>query len=300
MDSSVDEKLLDYNDAQLIHYIKTLPRLPEFRDIILLSSKYLAKAYHGPDMERAVKATEFASALGVRVPRVRRTVSDNGANYCIMDRIQGVALDTEWPKLSWTMSIWLAFQVRRVIRQLRSVESPTAGCLFTGQCTSFYLDDRFGLPSGASLSQVNSFLNFWLNFDSIPHEIKKTPSDHSTCPRPLFSTNDTFVYTHHDLAPRNIMIDSANQLWFIDWDFAGYYPRYFEYAGIHNFSPKGWSRFSIWRWKLFTWIACGFYDKQAHWLETIRDKFTRFPLARRWNMTANGYAAAAGRPFVDS
>ncbi|KAI0965553.1 ankyrin repeat protein [Xylaria arbuscula] len=266
----VDEKLFDYTDVQLARHIETLPRLPEYEHIILLSPKYLAKAYHAPEMERAVKATELASALGVCVPRVRRTVSAGDGNYCIMDRIQGAALDTEWLKLSWTTSIRLPFQLRRIIRRLRSVESSTAGCLLTGQCTSFYLDDAFGLPPGASSNQVNNFLNFWLNFVSMRHEIKKTPAEHLTCRRPSFSTNDTFVYTHHDLAPRNIMIDSAKQLWLVDWDFAGYYPEYFEHAGMHNFIPQAWDRFSIWRWRLLTWIACGFYDRQAHWLERIR------------------------------
>ncbi|KAJ9413684.1 hypothetical protein QL093DRAFT_2487609 [Fusarium oxysporum] len=94
------------------------------------------------------------------------------------------------------------------------------------------------------------------------------------------------VFTHHDLAPRNIILDHKNQLWLIDWDCAGFYPRFFEHAGMFNFIPSEWTKFALWRWN------------ERRWLEIIRSRFTRFRTARRFNMKANGYAAAAAR--VDS
>ncbi|KAI1400266.1 ankyrin repeat protein [Hypoxylon fuscum] len=301
MDSTFDDdQLLDYTDAQIAHYIDVLPRLPKYSNITLLSPKYVAKAYREEEAEYAIKATEFAFGLGIHVPRIRRTVHTNRMFYCIMDRIQGVALDTEWLKLGWITSIRLAFQLRRTIRRLRSAESSTAGSLVTGECSSYFLDDTFGLPPRANSNQVNAFLNFWVNFVSIRHEFQKTPAQHSICLKPAFSTSHSFVFTHHDLAPRNIMLDPAGQLWLIDWDDAGYYPKFFEYAGMYNFIPTGWNQFALWRWKLFAWVACGVYDKEALWLEIIRSRFTRFRPARRFNMRANGYAAASRRPDNDS
>lgn len=301
MDSRFDDdQLLSYTDAQLTHYIDTLPSLPNYSNITLLSPKYVSKAYMEEEVEDAIQAIKFASGLGIQVPRIKRRLQVGDCVYCIMDRIHGATLDTEWSKLGWFASVRLAFQLRRTIRRMRSVESPMAGSLVTGKCRSFYLEDTFGLPLHATIHHINAFVNFWVNFVSIRHEIKKSPAQHSTCSNPAFSTTSPFVFTHHDLAPRNIILDPTGQLWLVDWDEAGFYPRYFEYAGMHNFIPTGWTRFSLWRWKLFTWIAGGFYDKEARWLEIIRSKFTRFRPTRRFNMKANGYTTTAGRPDNDS
>ncbi|RSM14828.1 hypothetical protein CDV31_005262 [Fusarium ambrosium] len=301
MDSSFDDtRLSNYTDTELIDRITSLPSLPNFSNIVPLSSQYLAKGYAEDELEDAVESMKFASRLGIHVPRIQRIIQFDNAFYCIMDRIPGETLDRIWPELGWIASLRLAFQLRRVIRRLRSVVSTSSGSLATGKCRSYFLEDSFGLPPRATFHQVNAFLNFWANFVSLRQETKKTPVEHAICPRPVFSYSCPFVFTHHDLAPRNIILDREGQLWLIDWDCAGFYPKFFEYAGMHNFIPKAWTKFTLWRWKLFVWIASGFYDKESQWLETIRSRFTRFRPARRFNMKANGYAAAAGRADNDS
>lgn len=47
-----------------------------------------------------------------------------------------------------------------------------------------------------------------------------------------FNLNDTqMVLCHLDFAPRNILLEGS-QLWLLDWESAGYYPRAFEYCSI--------------------------------------------------------------------
>ncbi|KAG6018013.1 hypothetical protein E4U54_007809 [Claviceps lovelessii] len=90
------------------------------------------------------------------------------------------------------------------------------------------------------------------------------------------------------------------QLWIIDWDCAGFYPEFFEYAGMFNFIPcSSWTKSAMLRWKVFAWIAGGFYNKERRMLERIRSRFTRFSPGRRFNMKAGGYAAVAGTPDED-
>lgn len=296
MESKFDDtRLLSYSDADLISYITSLPPLPNYSNIIPLSSKYLAKGHTEDEVEDVVRSMEFASQLGIRIPHIHRIVWADSGPFCVMDRVPGTTLDIAWPELGWISSLRLAFQLRRVIRRLRSATSTSAGSLASGECRSYFLEDRFGLPPRANFHHINAFLNFWANFTSIRHEIKKTPAEHAICPRPMFSCNRPFVFTHHDLAPRNIVLDHEGQLWIIDWDEAGFYPRFFEYAGMYNFI-RAWDRLALWRWKLCAWIAAGVYDKEWHMLERIRYRFTRFSVARRFNMKANGYAAVAGRP----
>ncbi|KAI0803601.1 kinase-like domain-containing protein [Xylaria sp. FL0064] len=45
--------------------------------------------------------------------------------------------------------------------------------------------------------------------------------------------SDQSVFTHADLAPRNIMVDDRGKITgLVDWEFAGWYPDYWEYAKI--------------------------------------------------------------------
>ncbi|KAF4464214.1 kinase-like domain [Fusarium albosuccineum] len=297
MDSSFDDnRLLSYTDTEISDCIASLPNLPGYSTVTPLSSKYLSKGYRQDEFEDAAKSMEFASQLGIHVPRIRRTIEDDeGGIYCVMDRIPGTTLDEKWPELGWIASIRIAFQLRRIVRRLRSAQSTLAGSPVSGNCRSYFLEDFFELPPKASAENINAFLNFWASFINIRHEIKKTPAEHAICPNPIFLSTQPLVFTHHDLAPRNIILDPQGQLWLIDWDCAGFYPKFFEYAGMHNFIRAGWSKFTYWRWKLLAWIVGGFYDKERRWLGVIRTKFTRFSPARRFNMKANGYAAVAGR-----
>ncbi|KAG6040942.1 hypothetical protein E4U39_006785 [Claviceps sp. Clav50 group G5] len=300
MESKFDDaKLLRYTDSELYDHISSHPSLPEFSNVVSLSPKYLAKGYENGDMvEDALSAMKFASQLGIQVPHIERIVHGHGV-YCIMERIPGTRLDIAWHDLGWIASLRLAFQLRRVVQRMRSATSTSSGPIPTGKCTSYFFDDKFGLPDRAKCHHVNAFLNFWANFPGFLKEKRKTPAEHANCPRLVFSYSRPFVFTHHDLAPRNMIIDSEGQLRIIDWDEAGFYPEFFEYAGMHNFIPRGWTQPALWRWKMLVWIAGGLYDKECRWLKRIRYMFTHFRMARAFNLRADGYAAFSKRPFKE-
>ena len=41
------------------------------------------------------------------------------------------------------------------------------------------------------------------------------------------------VFTHADIAPHNILVDDKGQITgILDWELAGWYPEYWEYANI--------------------------------------------------------------------
>ncbi|KAF1847825.1 kinase-like protein [Cucurbitaria berberidis CBS 394.84] len=288
MHSFQNDLLECYSDAELVCHIDKSPRLTPFSAISLLSTRYLAKTYVPEALEDSVRAVEVARQLGVRVPDIKRTIKSNDGAFCIMECIEGTTLEEAWAKLGWFASIKLAVQLRHAISLLRSVSSSTAGSLATGECRSFWLDDRYGVPARSSPDDITSFIKFWANFISIRQEIKNAP--HCLVYSKVYTppAARTFVFTHHDLAPRNILLDHSGQLWLIDWDYAGFYPPYFEYAAMHNFHiPQDWNMFARMRWHLFTWIAAGRTEKQRRLLERIRSKFTRFSVGRRFHLLAN-------------
>ena len=286
-----DELLQVYSDDELIRLIHASPMSASFSGVFWLSENLVAKHYKLDEFEDSTRATEIAVQLGVRVPDVKRLIRLQQDTYCIMDRIRGPTLEQAWPELGWIHTLRLALQLRRWIGSLRSVTSNVAGSLVTGKCRSFWLEDRYGLPSWASVRDIASFLNFWTKFVSIRNEVqaaKNKASEAAKDLRPSFSP-ESLVLTHHDLAPRNMLLDTGGSLWLIDWEYSGFYPEFFEYAGMHNFAEfHRWCFFCRMRWYLFTLIAAGRYDRERKLLQWIRSKFTRFSAGRRFELLRNG------------
>ena len=101
-------------------------------------------------------------------------------------------------------------------------------------------------------------------------------------PRHWFSLIMTFT-------PRNILLDCHNQIWLIDWEFAGFHPKYFEYASMYQFhKPQSWNWFAWQRWRVFSWISAGYYEKEKDVLRGIQSKFTRWRVGRRFELMQNG------------
>ncbi|CAK96448.1 hypothetical protein CBS115989_10457 [Aspergillus niger] len=285
-----DDLLQSYSDAELIQHILSSPSPPSSFDVSLLSSRYIAKTTSVAEAEDTAKAMEVAHQLGIRGPSLQRMVINGPNAHYVMDRIEGTTLDNTWTTLGWFATIKLALQLRRFVRILRSVTSSTAGSLATGQCRSFYLEDRFGLPPRSAPSDFAEFFRFWANFRGMRQAMQVAKQGQKLSGTEYVPpTQGKFVLTHHDLAPRNLLVSPSGQLWLLDWELTGFYPIYFEYAGMLNFDMH--STWTVWdrlRWYLFTWIAVGSYKHEARVLESMRSHFTRFAVARRFELLEIG------------
>ncbi|KAJ5790555.1 uncharacterized protein N7518_007566 [Penicillium psychrosexuale] len=61
----------------------------------------------------------------------------------------------------------------------------------------------------------------------------------------MLPCSERSVFTHGDIAPRNILVDEQNNVTgLIDWEYAGWYPEYWEYAQIMR--PAFWGNWSVW------------------------------------------------------
>jgi hypothetical protein len=284
---SPDDIVLYGSDAEIKALIAQGPLLDGLNRIVLLSDRFIAKAYRPDCLADTMKAIEIAQALSIRTPKLVRSTQDPDVEFLIMERVQGRTVEDAWPRLGWYASLRLALQLRRFVSSMQSITSDTAGSIVTGSCRSFWLDDRFGLPARATVRSVMDFLAFWTDFRSIKQEYKKSHVEHAALKGSPDLRVETFVFTHHDLAPRNIMVDAAGDAWVIDWDYAGYYPIYFEYASMLNFKvPESWGYFGRLRWWIVAWLAAGRYAEQSKHLWAIRSKLQRFPVGRRLNIKA--------------
>jgi len=50
------------------------------------------------------------------------------------------------------------------------------------------------------------------------------------------------VFTHGDISPNNIRLGKDGALWLLDWESAGAYPQWFEYANMmaYDVDDSGW------------------------------------------------------------
>ena len=291
-----DDLLQGYSDTELVRYIIDSPSLASTSRVSLLSSNFIAKHYNPDEVEDMIHATDIACKLGIRAPTTKRIIKNGPNAYCIMDRIPGKTLEDVWTHLSWFTTIKLSLQLRRFVQHLRSLTSPVAGSLASGECRSFWLEDRYGLPARCRPGDMEYFFRFWINFTSMRKAMQAAEQREIPTPRQMLPA-EPFVFTHHDLAPRNLLLSPSGELWLLDWDLAGFYPVYFEYAAMQNFHmPQNWGFFAKLRWHLFSWIAVGCYRREARVLGHIRSKFTRFAVGRRFHLLKNGgpcrYAAS--------
>ena len=134
----------------------------------------------------------------------------------------GTGLGELWARISWITTIRLAFQLRDSVCRLRSLKSSTARSLHSGEYRSFWLDDRYNLPAHSTPNTITSFIDsgtILLHWEksNLPNLLSRATKSISLQPLHL-------VFTHHGLAPRNIIVDSRGRLWLLDWGFAGWYP----------------------------------------------------------------------------
>jgi hypothetical protein len=206
-----------------------------------------------------------------------------------------MTLEDAWMNLSWLTTFFLALQLRLWVDSFRSALSSTAGSLATGACRSFYLDDIYGLPDHARSSDIAAFIYFWLHYRRpIRNEAKKTPEEHALAVRPCTPEDkrtpslhhcSPLVFTHHDLAPRNLLLDKACRLWLVDWEYAGWYPQPWEQAAMQNFVvPGSWSKLARLRWWLFTWLSVGRLTLETIVIQQVQSNYTPSPAGRRWNI----------------
>lgn len=300
MATHLDNCIVSGSDSELLGLIRESPTLEQHGGIALLSNRYLAKYYYLASVEDAIKAVDVTRKLGIRAPRFVRSVLCENMVIAIMERIEGRTLEVTWSSLGWWKSLRLAFQLRRFVLKMRSITSTTAGSLVTGKCRSFWVEDIFGLPARSEPEDISAFLSFWVAFRSIRQEFKK--SNHHLTPRgPPCLQPGKLVFTHHDLAPRNLMVDTSGDLWLIDWDYAEFYPPYFEYASMHNFiMPRHWSTLARVRWHIFTWIAGGRFEQERRLPDRVRSRFHLFSAGRRCNIKARATKSSKRRRFSDS
>lgn len=167
-------------------------------------------------------ALEFAHSLQLPVPAIHEAKCSSQETEILMDFVDGECLEEAWMSMNTKQKRNIADQIRHVLEIMRQATSSQRSIgAFDGpahDCRQF--SDYYGGPFDTE-AEFNDFVLDFLR--GTPSVIRDTIED-------AFGTNSRIVFTHGDLTPRNIIVKGDRLQALLDWEYAGWYPEYWEYV----------------------------------------------------------------------
>ncbi|KAK7682219.1 hypothetical protein QCA50_014806 [Cerrena zonata] len=159
----------------------------------------------------------------IPVPRVYASAEGYGRRYLLMQAIEGDCLEDVWKDLDDAQKDSIVESLRSYISQLRALPPPYGRkvCALYGE----------GVRDGriTSSGPVGPFLDE-ASFNDYLVDAAEIFMDETTLPgiRARMREDHRIVFTHGDLAPRNIMVKDGKVAAIIDWEQSGWYPEHWE------------------------------------------------------------------------
>ncbi|OBT63785.1 hypothetical protein VE03_06949 [Pseudogymnoascus sp. 23342-1-I1] len=171
-----------------------------------------------------IHALRLAEQLQLPVPHVHEAHSTpDGGTAIRMDYIPGENLKEVWPSMTPGQKNDIAIQLRDIIDKMRSLASESnaiRSCSGGGiRDLRSYFDYNGGL-----FPDEESFNSFILDFRP-----KVTPKAVLRGLNSLPTCNHRLTFSHCDLSQHNFIVRDNKIVGLIDWEFAGWFPEYWEY-----------------------------------------------------------------------
>ncbi|XEV07518.1 hypothetical protein FSHL1_012805 [Fusarium sambucinum] len=208
------------------------------RKVILQADKTVVKVGKRIPLGEA-EVLKVAVNAGIPGPSVRHTcTTSNGEGCTTMDYIQGETLKTLWPDMSLEQKKDMAQQIRQIVEKMRSITPPAS---YIGACDGTGIRDtrvHFTYHSSPCHDESppchdeKAFNEYLLSalYETTPPLVREAFSRR-------LRTGHRVVFSHYNLAPRNILVKEGKIQELVDWEDAGWYPEYWEYVKFfhHNF-----------------------------------------------------------------
>ena len=199
-----------------------------------------------------VRLTEAASMqyvaerTSVPVPKVHCAFVSNGRTYIVMERLRGEPISQTLTTMDEPGRDKLLVQLKGYLDDMRALSPPASTGVQSCICTSLY-DSRIPKsdPQFGPFNTIQEF-HLWLR-DGLQISQIKDEEYRAEWEEMIIKQDGSWppsVFTHGDLNPSNILVHKGQISGIIDWEFAGWYPHYWEYtsAWYGNRSRTTWSR----------------------------------------------------------
>ncbi|KAG8410761.1 hypothetical protein J3458_016858 [Metarhizium acridum] len=275
-----------------IPYVAASDRLPEPlpTDATIRCSSKVLKAGYGRRIVRVgehfvvkygvlVSLTEGENMLFVRetcdisVPQVfalYSRIDPSGAkvSYIVMEYIRGKSLDSRWDTMSAADKSNTSQQLRLMFDKLRSIPSPGYfGCIGRRpmeECMFWTLEedsvDAISGPFDSETQLNNALVEKYLYNSGMPSKAKFYRRV-----LPLVLYDHASVFSHGDFQRKNVLVGDDGNLSLVDWESAGWYPSYWEYA-LAMFACGGWRD----DWHEYVASILDEYPNEYVWFDMMR------------------------------
>lgn len=163
----------------------------------------------------------IAANTTIPVPKVHHIHYKNGKVVAIiMDYIPGKRLDEAWDSLDSHQKLSIANELRSYMNQLRTLKGDYIGAIDHGKAIIGQIASIEGGPFDSE-QQFNEFI--------LGDIVKSAPDILRHYAKYALMENHDIVFTHSDFSPRNILVDGGRVTAILDWEYAGWYPEYWEY-----------------------------------------------------------------------
>ncbi|RAL09903.1 kinase-like protein [Aspergillus homomorphus CBS 101889] len=212
--------------------------------VLLHDLSYVSKAGSGIGPAEVESMRLVSRHTSVPISHVIHTTFNAYYGRIEMSIVPGVSLDTRWDMLDERSKESVCRQTWNLIAKVQAIPRPPeldgfVRCGVDGSAPRDYIfkdlqDPPRALRSDAELrARVHER---YVHFGGYQYEYELSE---------MLPRSDRTVFTHADIAPRNIMIDEENKITgILDWEHAGWYPEYWEYAQILR--SASWGDWSEW------------------------------------------------------
>lgn len=210
----------------------------------------IVKYGHQVSIKEAETLAFVATHTSLPVPKLLDARKcDNGKTYIFMSRLRGTSLAENLSTLPAAEMDNIIEQLSSYMKELRSLritdfeKRSYIGSIAQGPCTDgiFAAGIESKGPFNTEEDMYENILERWGNIFKPP-----LPQAYTELARRMYKENSghDICFTHGDIVPRNILIESGSVTGILDWGQAGWYPEYWEYVktmwGCHDTWDTNW------------------------------------------------------------
>ncbi|WEW55870.1 hypothetical protein PRK78_001304 [Emydomyces testavorans] len=197
-----------------------------FIQIYRFEDRKVAKVCQPAQLAQAKAMQYVREKTSLPVPEVYDAYIDEYANrgVVIMEYVEGDVLQDVWADLTAEQQCSIVAQLKGYMEELRTLKGIFIGPVdgSPGYDPTFETEEPFGPFKTESEFNEGLIKVMKMSRDSIWVEhvadfLRALPQHN-------------IVFTHADLAPRNILVRKDQIVAFLDWEMAGFYPEYWEYV----------------------------------------------------------------------
>ncbi|KAJ8469301.1 hypothetical protein ONZ51_g9077 [Trametes cubensis] len=177
----------------------------------------------------------------IPTPNVVASVGGYGRRFFVMKRVHGRTLESVLHTLDPAQRAKIAQQLHSFVSQLRSIKSPHGSsiCALNGEAL---IDSRITTCGPVGPFVDETAFNDRLLQTSAPF---KSKSDLAELRSRMRATH-AIVFTHGDIAPRNIMVEGDTVVALLDWQQAGWHAEHWEFIKAKWCPPDLHSAAELW------------------------------------------------------